>query len=205
MAIRLYSWPRSSGTRVHWALEELGLPYEYVELDRQKGEHRAPDYLAVNPNAKVPAIADGDERLFESVAILIHLGERYGVAKGLWPKDGPAHADALSWIVWSTTELHAFMMQYAYHGLDTPVSYKAEDRSKAAADYNKHNFDRHLDMLEARLAGRQFIMGDFSLVDIPAAATLRFGSMIGVSLDGKPNVAAWLERCTKRPAVARTR
>jgi glutathione S-transferase len=205
MAIRLYSWPRSSGTRVQWALEELGLPYEYVELDREKGEHRAPDFLALNPNAKVPALSDGDERLFESLAILIHLGERYGAAKGLWPKDAPARAEALSWIVWSTTELYAFMMQYAYHGLDTPVSYRPEDRSQACADYNRVNFEHHLAMLEGRLDGRAFIMGDFSLVDIPCASALRFGSRIGISLEGKANVAAWLERCKQRPAWGRAR
>ena len=78
MSIRLYSWPNSSGSRIHWALEELGVPYEHVVLDRAKGEHRAPAYLAINPNGKVPGLVDGGQPYFESLAILLHLAESYG-------------------------------------------------------------------------------------------------------------------------------
>lgn len=73
MAIKLYSWPQSSGTRVAWALEELGIPYEYVQLDAKKQEHRSAKYLAVNPHGKVPGLVDGDQSFFESGAILLHL------------------------------------------------------------------------------------------------------------------------------------
>ena len=64
MAIRLYSWPHSSGTRVAWALEELGVPYEYIQLDSKKNEHRTPQYLAVNPHGKVPGLVDGEHDVF---------------------------------------------------------------------------------------------------------------------------------------------
>ena len=74
----------------------LRLPYKYVELDPQKEEHLAPKYLAVNPHGKVPALIDDDQRFFESAAILLHLGEKYGVVKKLWPAaNTQAHADAL--------------------------------------------------------------------------------------------------------------
>ena len=66
MGIKLYSWPRSSASRVHWALEELGVPFELVTLDRHKGEHQAPTYLAINPNGKVPALVDDGQPYFES-------------------------------------------------------------------------------------------------------------------------------------------
>lgn len=203
MTIRFYSWPRSSGTRVQWALEELGLPYEYVKLDRAKNEHRSPEYLAINPNGKVPALVDGDERYFESLAILLHLAEKYGTAKGLWPSGAKERAEALSWTVWSTTELLSYMLQYVYHGLDTRISYKPEDRSKAAAEYTFANFNRHLDMLEARLRGREYVIGSFTLVDIPIADVIGFGRMLKVPMEGRANVAAWLERCYKRPAHGR--
>ena len=85
MGIKLYSWPRSSASRVHWALEELGVPFELVTLDRHKGEHQAPAYLAINPNGKVPALVDDGQPYFESLAILLHLGETYGVDRALWP------------------------------------------------------------------------------------------------------------------------
>ncbi len=202
--IRLYHWPRSSATRVHWALEELGAPYESVRLDGKKGEHRQAAYLTINPNGKVPALVDGDETFFESVAILLHLAERYGVEKGLWPRSGPDHAAAMSWTVWSIVELHAYGMQFVYHGCDSPVSYKPADRSAAAAEYTFGHLRRMLDMLEARLEGRDHVLGAFSLVDIPIVATLTFLSVLGVSeIPARPRLTAYMARCTSRPAFAR--
>jgi glutathione S-transferase len=203
MAIRFYSWPQSSGSGVHWALEELGLTYEYVKLDREKNEQRSAAYLAINPNGKVPALVDGEERYFESLAILLHLAERYGATKGLWPAGAKERAEALSWTTWSTTELMPFMLQYIYHGLDAPMSFDPPDRSKAAAEYALGTSTWHLDMLENRLRDRQFVMGAFSLADIPAAAALGFGAMLGVPLGQRPALRAWLDRCGARPARAR--
>jgi glutathione S-transferase len=205
MGITLYSWPRSSASRIHWALEELGVPFETVTLDRAKGEHRAPAYLAINPNGKIPALVDDGQPYFESLAILLHLAETYGRERALWPKAGSARAEALCWTVWGGTELQAYMMQYLYHGLDTPVSYKSDQRSKATAEYNHAQYLRLLDVLDARLAGREFVLGAFSLADIPAAAALITGTFLGGSIEGRPNVEAWLERCRERPALARSR
>lgn len=207
MTIKLYAWPMSSGTRVAWALEELALPYQYVALDAKKGEHRSPEMLAVNPHGKVPSLDDGGLKLFESGAILLYLGNRYGAAKGLWPepKASQALADAVCWTVWAMAELGSYMMQYLYHGLDSPVSYKPEDRSKAAADYNRAQLDRLLDALEARLERGGDLMGDFSLVDVAAASWLLLGTRLGLSLDGHPRVAAWCKRCAERPAFQRAR
>lgn len=205
MAIRLYSWPMSSGTRVQWALEELGLPYEYTQLDRSKGEHKSAAFLAVNPNGKVPALVDGDETLFESAAIVIHLGEKYGVERKLWPAGGQARADALSWTVWSITELQAFALRFIYHGLDSPISYKADQRSKAAADFNLAATQRNLAMLDSRLATREYIMGAFSLVDVLAGSAVRFAKMMGVSTENAPHVTAWVTRLNSRPALAKVR
>ena len=203
MSIRLYGWPRSSASRVRWALEELGVTYEVVVLDRVKGEHRAPAYLAVNPSGKVPGILDDGQRYFESLAIILHLGEAYGRERKLWPADGPLRAEALCWTVWGTTELHAYMMQYLYHGLDTPVSYAPEQRSQATADYNRGQFQRLLDALDVQLAGRDHLLGDFSLADIPSAWALMLGTSLGASLEGRANVARWLEACRARPTLAR--
>ncbi|WP_119273882.1 glutathione S-transferase family protein [Taklimakanibacter deserti] len=206
MAIQLYSWPRSSGTRVSWALEELGAPYEYVALDAGKGENRSARYLALNPMGKVPALVDDGRSFFETGAILLHLGDNYGVARGLWPAAGSQeHADAVSWTVWAVVELTGHMMQYAYHGLDTPVSYDAKDRSGAAGDYSRSQFTRCLDALETRLDGRDHLLGDFTLVDVASASGLVFGTRLGISLESHPRVAAWKERCAARPALQRAR
>ncbi|MDB4979743.1 MAG: Glutathione S-transferase [Myxococcales bacterium] len=204
MSIRLYTWPQSSGSRVHWALEELGVPYEHVVLDRAKGEHRAPAYLAINPNGKIPGLVDGGQPYFESLAILLHLAEAYGRERGLWPDGGAPHAEALCWSVWGMTELHPYMMQYLYHGLDTPVSYKPEQRSRDTAAYNHGMFLRLLDVLDARLEGRDHLLGQFSLADIPAASSLMTGLRLGTNVDGRTNVENWLARCRARPALART-
>ena len=206
MAIVFYYSPMSSSTRVHWALEELGVAYEYVTLDEKKGENRTPGYLAVSPTGKVPGLVDGGQAYFESLAIIIHLGETYGRERGLWPAPtaAVARAEALCWTVWGTTELLAYMMQWLYHGLDTMVSYRPADRSKATADYNHGQYQRLLDALEARLTGRDHILGSaFSLADIPAASALLVGLDLGGSIEGRPNIAAWLDRCRARPAFAR--
>ena len=206
MTIQLYSWPRSSGTRVAWALEELGVRYEYIELNAQKLEHRSPRYLAIHPQGKVPALIDGEQTFFESGAILLHLGDKYGADKQLWPTGGgQARADALSWTVWAMTELGPSLLQWMYHGLDTPVSFKPADRSKAAAEYSHSQFVRCVGALEARLDGREHLLGNFSLADVASASWLQFGTMLGVALDGHPRVAAWLARCSERPALARAR
>jgi glutathione S-transferase len=203
MTIKLYTWPLSSGTKVEWALEELGLPYERVVLDRAKGEHRAPAYLAVHPSGRVPALVDGGTRVFESTAILTWLGEKYGVEKGLWPRGDRERADALSWTVWTVGDLSAHMMQFAYHGLDSPVSYGPDQRSKAAAAYHRAQFEHGLDALDKQLAEREFVLGAFSLADVAAASILGVGKMLGADLGGRKSVGGWLERCSSRPARGR--
>jgi glutathione S-transferase len=103
------------------------------------------------------------------------------------------------------TEFGPYMLQYLYHGLDTPVSYKSEDRSKASAEYNLSQLNRALDAVEARLEARQYLLGDFSLVDVAVASWLGFGTILGVKLDKHPRVAAWLKRCGERPAFKSAR
>ena len=108
MSITFYYAPATSATRVHWALEELGISYQKVRLDLAKGEQKSPEFLELNPNGKVPALVDDGTPMFESLAIIIHLGEKYGVAKSLWPAPGSAQsAEALMWAVWGTVTVTA--------------------------------------------------------------------------------------------------
>lgn len=206
MAIRLYAWPRSAGTRVAWALEELSLAYEYVQLDAAKLEHRSADYLAISPMGKVPALVDDEQRLFESGAILLHLGGKYGVSRQLWPDgSGQDRADALSWTVWAMAEFGPYLMQVLYHGMDTPISYRPEDRSAAAAAFCRSQLQRGLDALEARLQTREHLLGSFTLADIGAASWLMLGTGFGLELSNHPRVDAWLKGCAARPAQQRAR
>src|SRR5262249_43944906 len=160
-------------------------------------------YLALQPMGKIPALVDDGRSFFESGAILLHLGDSYGVARSLWPAPGSReHAAALSWTVWAVVELASHMMQYAYHGLDTPMSYDPQDRSRAAGDYSHLQFTRCLNALETRLAGHDHVLGGgFTLVDLACASGLIFGTSLGVSLSGHPRVADWMGRCAERPAL----
>ena len=111
-------------------------------------------------------------------------------------------AEALCWSAWGISELHPYMMQYLYHGLDTPRVVQAGHRSKATA--TKHGqLRRLLDALDARLEGREHLLGAFSLADISSAEVLISGVGLGVSLEGRANVERWLDRCRARPALAR--
>jgi glutathione S-transferase len=205
MTIQLHSWPHSTGTRVAWALEELGVPYEYVEVDRESAQ-KSPGHLAIHPLGKVPGLVDDGQPYFESAAILLHLGERYGVSRGLWPAAGqPSHAQALCWSVWASSELGPFMLQYLYHGQDTPISFRPQDRSAACAEYNRGQLTRCLDALQALVAQREYMLGGFSLADVATASWLLFGRSVGLDLASHPRIADWAGRCGERPAYRRAR
>jgi glutathione S-transferase len=205
MAIRLFASPMSSASRITWALEELGIPYEYVQVDLKKNEQKTPEFLAINPNGKVPALVDDDFSYFESLAIIVHLGERYGVERGMWPASGQDRADALSWSTWAMTELQGYLRDFMYHGLDTRISYKPEERSQAAAEFDRFVTEKNFAMIEKRLADREYICGSFTLVDVVVGSVLRFGAMMNVPMGDLPNVKAYVQRLGSRPAVARIR
>ena len=207
MAITFYYAPMSSAVRVHWALEELGVDYRKVRLDLAKGEQRAPELLAINPNGKVPALVDGGAKLFESLAILIHLGERYGVSRGLWPEpDSDARAEALSWIVWGSVQLGDCALDHALHANDElKFAFPKDKRVPHIVASSRQMWDRSVAILEARLQTRDFTLGDsFTLVDVANASMTALGAYMGkLPLDAAPRVQAWLQRCIARPANAR--
>jgi glutathione S-transferase len=190
MSITFYYAPRSTATRVHWALEELQVPYAKVKLDIAAGDHKKPDFLRLNPNGKVPCLVDESTPIFESLAILIHLGQKYGADRGLWPKLGsPAQGQALSWAVWGTSTLGLAVRHLAFGGGD-PQKTRAEVEPLLA-------------ILDGRLAPGLNVLGErFTLVDIATAAPLNLLSRTEVSLDSYPQIKEWLSRVTSRPALA---
>src|SRR4051812_25850253 len=205
MTLKLYYWPRSSATRVQWALEELGVPYEKARLDRERGENRTPEYLAISPHGNVPALVDGDAKIFESAAILIHLGQRYGVEKGLWPKSPAEASEALVWCVWSSSELNFQRIGYALQTLDAPFTLPKEDRNPKVAERFRTGYYARIGVLESRLAGKEYLVGNaFSLADVAIAQSVA-GSVarLGLPVAEHKNVTAWVERCSARPAFQR--
>ncbi len=206
MAITFYYWPRSSATRVQWALEELGIPHEKKRLAREKGENKTPEYLAISPMGNIPALVDDGVKLFESLAILIHLGEKYGAATGLWPTAGsPEAGEALSWTVWSSSELAPARGQYMIQVLDSPFALPKELRNPAVAERAKKGLLDRLTVLDRRLEGRDWLVGKgFSIADIASAGFVNSTqTLLGLSLADHKRLAAWLERCISRPAFKR--
>jgi glutathione S-transferase len=190
MSITFYYSPRSTATHVHWALEELEVPYAKVKVDLAAGDHKKPDYLRLNPNGKVPLLVDESTPIFESLAIIIHLGLRYGTERGLWPKLGaPAHGQALSWTVWGASILGGAVRRFALGGGD-PQSARAE-------------VEPLLQILDARLAPGLNILGErFTLVDVATAGPLGLLARTDLNLETYPQVKEWLARVSSRPALA---
>jgi len=200
MSIVFYYSPHSSAVRVHWALEELGVPYEGVKMDLKAGDAKKPEFLKINPNAKVPTLVDEGVPYFESAAINIHLGEKYGVEKGLWPAAGThAHGRAMSWTVWAAaTLLNASTRFYMNVSPQIPDNQKCAGAAEAALK----EFGELLGLLDAELSNKPYLVGEaFTIADAHIAADLWWYQMFIVKdLSPWPNLKAWYGRCAERPA-----
>ncbi len=199
MAITFYGSPRSSATRILWALEELGIPFEKVRVDIQAGDQKKPEYLALNPNGKVPLVVDDGAPVFESAAILIHLGQHYGQDKGLWPSIGSkAHGQALAWVVWSAATLTPIMFRYL---MNTQDRFPVEARNAKQAESAKTEVEKLLGIVESQLIKTPYFLGDsFSYVDLAVGSALGFWKMSGHDFSAHPHVAKWIDACQSRPA-----
>jgi glutathione S-transferase len=201
MAITLYYSPMSSATRIHWALEELGVPYEKVKIDTKAGAQRSPDYLKLNPNGKVPTLVDDGVPMFESLAMIIHLGEKYGAGRKLWPAAGTAdRMHALTWATWGTVTFATHVFRYMSN---TAERFPAEQRNAAQAASAKKEIEACLQILNDQLAGKEYMLASgFSLVDVANASMVAFTMRTGLDMGAYPNVLAWFARSTQRPGMA---
>lgn len=201
MSLTFYYAPMTSATRVHWALEELGVPYEKVKLDLAAGDQKKPEYLALNPNGKVPLLVADGTPIFESLAILTWLGDTYGVEKGLFPASGPARGAALRWMAWSSVTLGDALSRVLRNQSER---FPAEQRNQAACDAAKQEIVDLLGLVDRELEGKDFLLGaNFTLADLSIATFLPFLMRLGVDYGAHKNVVAWLARCTSRPALGR--
>lgn len=174
--LKLYGGARSRATIVQWYLEELGLPYEYVLLDMQAGEHLQPTYLAVNPVGKVPAIVDGDFKLWESGAILLYLAEKYGHGQTVEQR-----SLLNQWILFANATLGPGMFVEASRERETPRLLKA---------------------LTTVLEQHPFLMGnEMTVADVAVGAMLAYGPLLlKITYDDYPTIADYVQRLTQRPA-----
>ncbi|CAN7442321.1 glutathione S-transferase family protein [Acidovorax sp. Leaf78] len=198
MSIVLYWHPMSSASPIACALAELGVPHERVKVDIRTGEQHRPEYLALNPNGKVPTLTVDGAPMFETLAIHMWLGHRFGIERGLWPAAGtPEALQALSWCAWSYVTYGALMVR-----LNVATRGDEALHSDIHAQAAKAGLNDLLAVLDARLAKQPWMLGaDYSLVDLVVGSVLGYSVFLGAPVSEHPHVQAWLARVQARPAM----
>lgn len=197
-SIVLYWHPMSSASPVACALAELDLPHERVKIDIRAGEQHRPDFLALNPNAKVPTLTVAGAPMFEALAIQLWLGETFGVERGLWPAAGtPERLQALSWCAWAYVSYGAVLTRLHRSTLGDEAL-----RSSAHADAARAELNALLALLDARLARQPWMLGDaYSLVDLLVGSVMGYSAFVGAPVADHAHVQRWLGRVQARPAM----
>jgi glutathione S-transferase len=193
-SLTLYAAPMSSATAVVCALAEMGdVPCEIVMLDLAAGDQKRPEYLELNPNGVVPTLVVDGTPMFESVAIMQWLGDRYGVERGLWPAaESPLRLAALSWTTWSYVSYGTLINVLNF--AQSPMVDAALHHPPLAAEALKR-LDTLLGTLEARLTDRPYLLGnDYSLADLIVACVVTYSTYCGVSVAAHQRVGEWLQR-----------
>jgi glutathione S-transferase len=190
--------------RVQLALEEKGIPCEFVLLSFSAGDHKTPEFLAMNPHGKVPVLVDGDTTLYESQAILEYIEDKYP-DRPLLPPDAPARAMVRVEELECTTYLNEAFQGLARIAFFTPEA----DRDPKKMAERRDDVRAELAKLEARMAerGGGFLMGDeLTRADTTWLPFVEIAGRAGVALDAKstPQLAAWLDRMRARPSYDRT-
>ena len=198
--ITIYGRVYSRAPRVLWAAEEIGVSYEHVSVDHKTDEVSQLEFLAMNPNGKIPVMVDGDVTLFESMAINFYLSTKYG--EDLLPNSAHDHARALQWTFWGVSEIESKIVAMFVE----LIRKSPADRSQANIDAARTELDRMLVVLEGALSDRNYFLEDrFTLADLNLASIFALCKFIGPALadllDAYPNVRGWLDdRCLARPA-----
>ena len=198
--LKLYYAPMSRAVRPRWVLEEIGAPYELVKIDLAKNEQKRPEYLAVNPNGTVPALEDGDLRLFESAAICQYLADKFPEARLAPPPGTPARGLYYQWIHYAMSGIEPPAVTIFMHTMRRPEA----ERIPRLVDEARAQLGAVLRVVEGALAGREYLLGrEFSAADVMIGSTLRWCAMMGLLGTDLPHTTAYLERLAARPAQQR--
>ena len=201
--ITLYTWTTPNGRKISIALEEMGLPYAVKPIDISKSEQFSPEFLAVSPNNKIPAIIDHDAPggpvcVFESGAILVYLAEKTGK---FLPASGPTRAKALEWLFWQIGGVGPMFGQLFYFATRAP------ERLPPAIARFQDEAIRLLTVLEKRLVQVPYLAGDdYTIADIAtypwvAAGLPALRGLAGEALPATPGIDRWIATLAARPAV----
>jgi GST-like protein len=194
--IDLYTFTTPNGRKASIMLEEVELPYNVHKIDITKGDQFTPEFVAINPNSKIPAIVDQDTGItvFESGAILIYLAEKVGK---LLPTNDKERFQVLSWLMLQMGSVGPMFGQLNHFKKFAP-----EKIPYAIERYEKETL-RLYSVLDKQLAEREFICGDYSIADIATYPWVTIHEWQGLTLDSHPNLKRWVETVQQRPAVER--
>lgn len=198
--IDLYYWPTPNGWKISIALEEMELPYNVHLINISQGDQFKPEFLAISPNNKMPAIVDHEGpggkpiSVFESGAILLYLGRKTGK---LYPQDERARVEVDQWLMW---QMGGFgpMLGQTHH-----FRQYAPEMIPYAIDRYTNESGRLYRVLDKQLADKEFVAGDYSIADIAIAPWARLWERQGQNIENLPNVKRWLAAVEARPAVQR--
>lgn len=193
--LRIYGIPRTRAFRVIWMAHELGLDFENLPIETGPQGARKPEYLALNPNGRLPTIDDDGFILWESLAINLYLAKKHSTG-ALYPADLQGEARVWQWSLWAANEVERVTNIWSLHALRLPA---AERDAKTVAEALRQ-LEPPYAVLEGALREQSYLLGEqFSVADLNVASVL--GRAIDMDLSGKPSLAAWLRRCLERPAA----
>jgi glutathione S-transferase len=193
--ISLYTSPTPNGWKASVALEELGLPYQVHAIDLLSGAQRAPDYLAINPNGRIPAIVDheaDDFAVFESGAILIYLAEKTGQ---LMPSDAKGRSRVLQWLMFQMGGIGPMMGQANVFHRYFP------EKIQVVIDRYQGESGRLFGVLDRQLANHEWLAGDYSIADIANWCWVRTHKWSGVDIAPFEHLQRWVAAIAARPAA----
>jgi GST-like protein len=197
--IQLYTWGTPNGKKISVMLEEVGIPYEVHPINLQKGDQFTPEYLAINPNNKIPSITDTDgpggqpQTLFESGAILMYLAEKTGK---LFPQDMRKRYEVVQWLMFQMGGVGPMFGQANFFfRLTEKVPYAIERYYKEALRLYK--------VLDQQLGKKEYLAGEYTIADIATYPWVWRHEMHQVKLEEFPNVKRWYDAISARPAVQR--
>jgi glutathione S-transferase len=198
--MKLYHFPSPNPQKVHFALLELGLHCEIVPVDLTKGEQRKPEYLALNPNGRVPVLTDGDLTLWESHAILAYLGDKTG---RMWPTTAAGRADALRWLFFLSGHVTPPAAELVHNRI--AVKFTGGKPDEDAITRGERALPDVIRIVEAELAKSKWLLGDdFTLVDCAYAPILHITEKAGFSYEEFPKVRAYMDAIRSRLAWQKT-
>lgn len=192
--IDLYTFTTPNGRKASIMLEEIGLDYNVHKIDITKGEQFTPEFVAINPNSKIPAIVDRDTDItvFESGAILIYLAEKTGQ---LLPTESKQRFQVIEWLMFQMGSVGPMFGQYNHFN-----RFAAEKIPYAIARYQKETL-RLYEVLNTRLADVEYVGGDYSIADIAIYPWIASYQFMELTLDKHPHLQRWYETLQQRPAV----